>query len=101
MAARVVALIIALSLRLLAIVACGFGALLAIDAAQHRMLRSGTSFDIVFDRLEWAIYGALAASVAAAAALVLWQPRRFSLNERMALSCCAIAIIMALAVVYG
>lgn len=49
-------------MRLTAFAARSVGALLAIDAAQHRMLRSETSFDIVFDRVEWAIYGWLLAA---------------------------------------
>jgi hypothetical protein len=64
----------------------GFMALFAIDVWQDRALPSRTSFDIVFDRLEWVIYGALAASLITAAAMVFMQAARFSLIERAGLS---------------
>jgi hypothetical protein len=72
----------------------GLAAFLAIDAWQDQALQSGTSFDIVFDRLEWAIYGALAASLIAATAMVFVQAGRFSLVERVGLSCGAVALIL-------
>jgi hypothetical protein len=89
MVTRAVALLIALVARVFAIIACGLGALLAIDAWQHAALPIGTTFGIVFDRLEWAIYGAFAAGLILAVALVLLQARRFSLTERIGLSCSA------------
>ncbi len=49
---------------------------------------------IKFDRLEWAIYGAIATGLITAALLVFFQPQRFSLAERTVLSCAAVGIIV-------
>jgi hypothetical protein len=92
MAKRFGAILLALVLRILVTLLSGFMALLAIDAWQDQALPSGTSFDIVFDRLEWAIYGAVAASLIAAAAMVFVQARRFSLVERVGLSCAGLGL---------
>lgn len=56
----------------------GLVTLIAIDAWQDHTLPDGTSFDIVFDRLEPAIYSAVAAGLIAAVAMVFLQAGRFS-----------------------
>jgi hypothetical protein len=95
MVRRLGSLLLALALRTLVVLLSGSVALIAIDAWQDRALPSGTSFDIVFDRLEWAIYGAVATGLIAAAAMVFFQARRFSLVERTGLSCGAVGLILA------
>jgi hypothetical protein len=85
---------LALALRILVILLSGSVALIAIDAWQDHMLPSGTSFDSVFDRLEWAIYGAVATGLIAAAAMVLLPAGRLSFVERAGLSCSAIGLIL-------
>jgi hypothetical protein len=94
MVRRFGSLLLALVLRSLVVLLSGFVALIAIDAWQDHTLPSGTYFDIVFDRLEGAICGALAASLIAAAAMVFYQARRFSLAERTGLSCAAVGVML-------
>jgi hypothetical protein len=86
--------LLALALRIIVILLSGFVALVAIDAWQDHMLPSGASFDIVFDRLEWAIYSAIAAGLIAAAVMVFFQAGQFSLVERTGLSCAAVTLIL-------
>jgi hypothetical protein len=92
MVKRFGSLLLAMALRILVVLLSGSVALIAIDAWQDHTLPSGTSFDLVFDRLEWAMYGAVAAVLIAAAAKVLTQARRFSLVERAGLSCASVAL---------
>lgn len=87
-------ILLALALRVLVILLSGLVALVAIDAWQDHALPSGTSFDIVFDRLEWAIYGAVAVGLITAAAMMLFQAHRFSLIKRTGLSCAAVGFIL-------
>jgi hypothetical protein len=91
---RIGSFLLALAVRIFMVLLSGLAAFLAIDAWQDQALPSGTSFDIVFDRLEWAIYGALAASLIAATAMVFVQAGRSSLVERVGLSCGAVALIL-------
>jgi hypothetical protein len=94
MVRRLRSFLLALALRTLVVLLSGSVALIAINAWQDHALPSGTSFDIVFDRLEWAIYGAVATGLIAAAAMVFFQARRFSLVERTGLSCAAVGLIL-------
>jgi hypothetical protein len=88
-------LLLALALRTLVVLLSGSVALIAIDVWQDHALPSGTSFDIVFDRLEWAIYGAVGTGSIAAAVMVFFQAGRFSLAGRAGLSCAAVGLILA------
>lgn len=67
------------------------------DARQFRpgrLLSTAISFDIAFDRLACAFGAAILSGLAASIAVIWWKAGRFTLTERIILSCAAIVLIL-------
>lgn len=79
---------------MLAILICCVVTLMLINFGQVRLLSTASSFDIAFDRLAYAFGAAILSGLAASIALIWWQAGRFTLTERIMLSCAAILLIL-------